>query len=302
MRRGPGLVGMAARMAVVAGTATAVSGRVARRQHRKYADQDAEYAQTVYGEPQAAPPPQQYAPPPPAAAPAEPDYMAELEQPAQLRNSGVITPEEFDGRRSRSSGSEQDPRSRPPARSVQGRPAPARPGAPTRSRLARLLRRRRRPRELPRRRTRAPARCWVPPSHARRAHDGHCRVQRRDASSRLTPARSACSTADMNDGGAASTAISAPSRTSARERASRPGGATPRSLAREDRVDQPVLTERQSAQVLSVVAHGRHTWDRGCAGRASYVEGEIVLRSAGARRRPPRARAARPARSPRCGC
>ena len=42
-RRGPGLVGMAARTAVVAGTATAVSGRVARRQQRKYGEQDAEY-------------------------------------------------------------------------------------------------------------------------------------------------------------------------------------------------------------------------------------------------------------------
>ena len=94
-------MGMAARTAVVAGTATAVSGRVARRQHRKYADQDAEYAQTVYGEPQAAPPPQQYAPPPPAppAAAAEPDYMAELEHLAQLRNSGVITPEEFEAKK-----------------------------------------------------------------------------------------------------------------------------------------------------------------------------------------------------------
>jgi hypothetical protein len=35
-RRGPGLVGMAARTAVVAGTATAVSGRVARGQEAKY--------------------------------------------------------------------------------------------------------------------------------------------------------------------------------------------------------------------------------------------------------------------------
>ena len=35
MRRGPGLIGMAARTAVVAGTATAVSGRVARRQQQK---------------------------------------------------------------------------------------------------------------------------------------------------------------------------------------------------------------------------------------------------------------------------
>ena len=45
MRRGPGLVGMAARTAVVAGTATAVSGRVARRQQSKYASQDAAYVQ-----------------------------------------------------------------------------------------------------------------------------------------------------------------------------------------------------------------------------------------------------------------
>ena len=45
MRRGPGLVGMAARTAVVAGTATAVSGRVGRRQAAKYADQDAQYTQ-----------------------------------------------------------------------------------------------------------------------------------------------------------------------------------------------------------------------------------------------------------------
>ena len=34
-RRGPGLIGVAARTAVVAGTATAVSGRVAQRQHDK---------------------------------------------------------------------------------------------------------------------------------------------------------------------------------------------------------------------------------------------------------------------------
>ena len=49
-----GLVRMAARTAVVAGTATAVSGRVQRRQAAKYDEQDAQqYAQ------QAPPPPQQ---------------------------------------------------------------------------------------------------------------------------------------------------------------------------------------------------------------------------------------------------
>ena len=54
-RRGPGIVGMAARTAVVAGTATAVSGRVARRQQRKYGEQDAAYVeqQAAAGDPRA---------------------------------------------------------------------------------------------------------------------------------------------------------------------------------------------------------------------------------------------------------
>lgn len=80
-RRGPGLVGAAARTAVVAGTATAVSGRVARRQQQRYA---AESPQT-YEQPPAAP----------AAAPEEPDYVAELEQLGQLKQQGLITEEEF---------------------------------------------------------------------------------------------------------------------------------------------------------------------------------------------------------------
>ena len=85
-RRGPGLVGAAARTAVVAGTATAVHGRVQRRQQQRYADQDAQaYAEDQYAAQQ------QYA----AAAPAEPDYMAELEQLAQLKNQGIITEDEF---------------------------------------------------------------------------------------------------------------------------------------------------------------------------------------------------------------
>lgn len=87
-RRGPGLVGMAARTAVVAGTATAVSGRVARRQQSKYADQDAQYVQT-----QAAAMDQgmsaNYAPP------AEDTTVAELQQLAQLKQQGILTEEEF---------------------------------------------------------------------------------------------------------------------------------------------------------------------------------------------------------------
>jgi hypothetical protein len=81
-RRGPGLVGAAARTAVVAGTATAVSGRVARRQQNRYAAED-----------------QQAAAPAPAAAEAEPEYMAELEQLAQLRDQGIVTPEEFEAKK-----------------------------------------------------------------------------------------------------------------------------------------------------------------------------------------------------------
>ena len=76
-----GLVRMAARTAVVAGTATAVSGRVQRRQAAKYDEQDAQqYAQQ--------------APPPPAAAP-EDDANAQLQNLAQLHTQGVLTDEEF---------------------------------------------------------------------------------------------------------------------------------------------------------------------------------------------------------------
>ena len=84
-RRGPGLVGVAARTAVVAGTATAVSGRVARRQQSKYATEDQ----------------QAYEAPAPAApgAPAEPDYAAELEQLAQLKTQGIITEDEFQAKK-----------------------------------------------------------------------------------------------------------------------------------------------------------------------------------------------------------
>jgi hypothetical protein len=76
-----GLVRMAARTAVVAGTATAVSGRVQRRQAAKYDEQDAQqYAQQ--------------APPPPAAAPQD-DANSQLQNLAQLHAQGVLTDEEF---------------------------------------------------------------------------------------------------------------------------------------------------------------------------------------------------------------
>jgi membrane protease subunit (stomatin/prohibitin family) len=77
-----GLVRMAARTAVVAGTATAVSGRVAHRQNEKYAAQD----QAAYDQQMA----QQQ-----AAAPAQPDQNAELQNLANLHAQGVLTDEEF---------------------------------------------------------------------------------------------------------------------------------------------------------------------------------------------------------------
>jgi hypothetical protein len=81
-----GLLRMAARTAVVAGTATAVSGRVARRQAARY---DQQYAP----EPQQyAPEPQQYAPPAPAE---EDDATAQLQKLAALHTQGVLTDEEF---------------------------------------------------------------------------------------------------------------------------------------------------------------------------------------------------------------
>jgi hypothetical protein len=81
-RRGPGLVGVAARTAVVAGTATAASGRVARRQQNKYAAEEQQAAAAA---------------PVPDAAP--PEYMEELEQLAQLRDQGILTPEEFEAKK-----------------------------------------------------------------------------------------------------------------------------------------------------------------------------------------------------------
>jgi Short C-terminal domain len=101
-----GLIGGMARTAVVAGTATAVSNRVSRRQANRWAakdeqqmyqeeqaakaqayDQQQEYAQQpVY----AAPPP-----PPQAAAPAGDDTLTKLQKLGELKAAGVLTEEEF---------------------------------------------------------------------------------------------------------------------------------------------------------------------------------------------------------------
>jgi transcription initiation factor TFIID subunit TAF12 len=80
---------MAARTAVVAGTATAVSGRVQRRQAARYDQQD----QQAYDQQQQQQ--QQYAPPPPPAAAPEDDSTEQLQNLAQLHAQGVLTDEEF---------------------------------------------------------------------------------------------------------------------------------------------------------------------------------------------------------------
>ena len=95
----PGLLRGVARTAVVAGTATAVSNRVSRRQAGRWAAQEDQQAV----EQQQAAPPAQYAPPPPAAPPA-PDMdtkLAQLKDLAALRDQGVLTDAEFEQQKNR---------------------------------------------------------------------------------------------------------------------------------------------------------------------------------------------------------
>jgi hypothetical protein len=80
-----GLLRMAARTAVVAGTATAVSGRVARRQARRYDDQDQ----------QQEPEPAEAEDAPAEEAEPEDADMARLQQLAELHTQGVLSDDEF---------------------------------------------------------------------------------------------------------------------------------------------------------------------------------------------------------------
>ena len=76
----------AARVAVVAGTATAVSGRVSRRQQSRWAQED-------QGQ-------EQYQEPAPAAAPAA-DPLDQLKQLGELKASGVLTDAEFEAQKAK---------------------------------------------------------------------------------------------------------------------------------------------------------------------------------------------------------
>jgi Short C-terminal domain len=83
----PGLIRGVARTAVVAGTATAVSNRVSRRQTQRWAEQD----------------PQQYAAAPQAPAPAAapPTTVEQLQQLADLKSQGVLTEQEFEAQKAK---------------------------------------------------------------------------------------------------------------------------------------------------------------------------------------------------------
>ncbi|WP_377267141.1 SHOCT domain-containing protein [Peterkaempfera sp. SMS 1(5)a] len=88
----PGLIGTVARTAVVAGTATAVSGRVAERQQQRAAQEAAAAQQPQQA---AAQPPQPAASA--AAGPGTPDsgMLHQLERLAELHTQGMLTAEEF---------------------------------------------------------------------------------------------------------------------------------------------------------------------------------------------------------------
>jgi type II secretory pathway pseudopilin PulG len=125
-RRGPGLVGTMARTAVVAGTATAVSGSMQRRAATRHMEQaelaQARAAQAAADEqarvdaavaaalaaqggatPAAATPASVAATP--AASPAGPpggdDVIARLQQLAELKAQGILTEEEFAAQKAR---------------------------------------------------------------------------------------------------------------------------------------------------------------------------------------------------------
>lgn len=98
----PGLLRGVARTAVVAGTATAVSNRVSRRQAGRWSQQAEQ--QQPYAEAPAAP---QAPPPPAAAAPAATaavgmdDKIGQLKELSELKAQGILTEEEFAAQKAR---------------------------------------------------------------------------------------------------------------------------------------------------------------------------------------------------------
>jgi membrane protease subunit (stomatin/prohibitin family) len=75
------------RTAVIAGTASAVSGRVNRRQQQKFSEQEAQAQQAA-------------APPQPAAADSD-ELINKLKELATLKDQGVLTEEEFSAQKAK---------------------------------------------------------------------------------------------------------------------------------------------------------------------------------------------------------
>ncbi|MEU2832588.1 SHOCT domain-containing protein [Streptomyces lavendulae] len=96
----PGLLRGVARTAVVAGTATAVSNRVSRRQGGRWAEQEAQQQQAAAAAAPAPPPP-----PPPPPAPTMADDMSsridQLKELGALKEQGLLTEEEFTQQKSK---------------------------------------------------------------------------------------------------------------------------------------------------------------------------------------------------------
>ena len=85
----PGLLRGVARTAVVAGTATAVSNRVSRRQANRWAGQEQQaYEQQAYEQ-------QAYAAPAPAPTDDMETKLAQLRELGELKSQGVLSEEEF---------------------------------------------------------------------------------------------------------------------------------------------------------------------------------------------------------------
>ena len=90
-----GLIGGMARTAVVAGTATAVSNRVSRRQANRWASQGQQQQEPQgYAE-------EEYEAPPQAAPAPQEDMLEQLKKLGELKQSGVLTEEEFAAQKAR---------------------------------------------------------------------------------------------------------------------------------------------------------------------------------------------------------
>ncbi len=98
----PGLLRGVARTAAIAGTATAVSGRVQRRQAEKYADRDANiYAQREQAYQEQTAPQQAPAAPAPAPAASTDDKLTQLQKLGELKSQGILTDAEFEAQKAK---------------------------------------------------------------------------------------------------------------------------------------------------------------------------------------------------------